>query len=78
MEKPISTKKDLLQFSTSNKTGNMFFLSNIGGVVTVLKNIPGKKNDSFKKKKKGKKKKGNIQIKRAYLTYKLRFYIFQL
>ena len=42
----------------------MFFLSNIGGVVTVLKSIPGKKNDSFKKKKKRKEK------KRKYLDKK--------
>ena len=49
-----------MQFSTSNKMGNMFFLSNIGGVVTVLKSIPGKKNDSFKKKKKKERKKKEI------------------
>ena len=39
----------------------MFFLSNIGGVVTVLKNMPGKKNDSFKKKRK-KEKKNRLDI----------------
>ena len=71
MEKPISTKKDLLQFSTSNKTGNMFFLSNIGGVVTVLKNIPGKKNDSFKKKRKYLDKKSVSNLQTEILHFRI-------